>query len=91
MLKLVYGKNAVGHMISGKALARAVRGHFLVDAALNSLFVRGVFNLPSERTKLEEPARDQGEAAADAKEPRSAAEESASNNVPRVIDKDLKE
>lgn len=33
VLKLVYAKNAVGHMLTGKAVARAIRGHFLVDAA----------------------------------------------------------
>lgn len=30
VLELLYVTNAVGHMLSGKALARAVRGHFLV-------------------------------------------------------------
>lgn len=39
VLELVYAKNAVGHMLTGKAVARAVRGHFLVDAALNTLLV----------------------------------------------------
>jgi len=37
VLQLVYAKNAIGHMLTGKAVARAVRGHFLVDAALNTL------------------------------------------------------
>ena len=44
--ELVYAKNAVSHMLSGKAIARAVRGHFLVDAALNALLVCNTFNLP---------------------------------------------
>ena len=39
VLELVYAKNAVGHMLSGKAIARAMRGHFLLDAALNALLV----------------------------------------------------
>jgi hypothetical protein len=34
MLGTVYGENTVVHMLSGKAFARALRGHFLVDAAL---------------------------------------------------------
>ena len=42
LLELVYAKNAVSHMLSGKAIARAVRSHFLVDAALNALLI----NLP---------------------------------------------
>ena len=45
-LELVYAKNAVGHMLSGKAIARAIRGHFLVDAALNALLVSHTFNVP---------------------------------------------
>ena len=39
-------KNAVGHMLSSKAIARAIRGHFLVDAALNTLLVCDAFNIP---------------------------------------------
>ena len=46
LLELVYAKNAITHMLSGKALARAVRGHFLVDAALNALLVCNTFDLP---------------------------------------------
>ena len=46
VLELVYAKNAVVHMLSGKAIARAIRGHFLVDSALNCLLMRDVFNLP---------------------------------------------
>ena len=33
-LQTVYGENAVKHMLSGKAIARALRGHFIVDSAL---------------------------------------------------------
>ncbi|XP_065911780.1 uncharacterized protein [Dysidea avara] len=33
-LETVYGPNAVSHMISGKSVSRALRGHFLVEAAL---------------------------------------------------------
>ena len=32
-LETVYGPNPVAHMISGKAISRALRGHFLVEAA----------------------------------------------------------
>jgi hypothetical protein len=46
VLELVYAKNAVVHMLSRKAIARAIRGHFLVDSALNCLLMRDVFNLP---------------------------------------------
>ena len=38
--------NAVVHMLSGKAIARAVRGHFIVDAALNALMLHSEFDAP---------------------------------------------
>ena len=33
-LQVVYSENAVQHMISGKAITRALRGHFLFKSAL---------------------------------------------------------
>ena len=33
-LETVYGPNTVTHIFSGKAISRALRAHFLVDAAL---------------------------------------------------------
>lgn len=35
VLELIYAENAVTQMLSGKAYARAIRGHFLVDTALS--------------------------------------------------------
>ena len=46
MLELIYAPNAVVHMLSGKAIARAIRAHFIVDAALNALLLKSVFNAP---------------------------------------------
>ncbi len=46
MLESIYAPNAVVHMLSGKAIARAVRGHFIVDAALNALILHSGFNAP---------------------------------------------
>ncbi|KAK3105425.1 hypothetical protein FSP39_024991 [Pinctada imbricata] len=43
LLGTTYAPNAVKHMLSGKAVSRAVRGHFLVESALNSMLVRKVF------------------------------------------------
>ena len=45
-LETVYGSNAVTHMISGKAISRALRGHFLVEAALVNKLILEV--LPNE-------------------------------------------
>ena len=43
LLELVYAHNAVGHMVSGKAISRAVRVHLLVDLALNAnTYRRGI-------------------------------------------------
>ena len=39
LLETLYGENAVQHMMSGKAVSRALRGHFLVEAALTNKLV----------------------------------------------------
>lgn len=33
-MQTIYGENVVQHMLNGKAIARATRGHILVEAAL---------------------------------------------------------
>ena len=43
VLGTVYGSNAVEHMISGKAVLRALRGHFLVPSALNTKLLSSFF------------------------------------------------
>jgi hypothetical protein len=43
VLEKIYGENAVHHMLTGKAYSRALRGHLIVDSALNSLIFEGVF------------------------------------------------
>ena len=49
---MIYAPDAVAHMLSGKAVARAVRGQFLVDSVLNALIASSAFDisLPSEET-----------------------------------------
>lgn len=39
-LETVYASNSVIHMLSGKSVQRAVRGHFLVNTALNALITK---------------------------------------------------
>ena len=46
MLESIYAPNVVVHMLSGKAITRTVRGHFIVDAALNALMLHSGFNAP---------------------------------------------
>jgi 5'-3' exonuclease len=50
LLEVAYASNTTTHMMSGKAVSRAIRGHLLVDAALNAKLVSKVFqmNLPSD-------------------------------------------
>ena len=46
LLEMVYAPNAVEHILTGKAIARAVRAHLLVDAALNTLVLSKTLNVP---------------------------------------------
>ena len=44
-LETLYAKNIIEPMMSGKAIARAIRAHFIVDAVLTSLLLeRGTKN-----------------------------------------------
>ena len=43
---MIYAPNAVMHMLSGKAIARAVRAPFIVDAALNAMMRTDVLDAP---------------------------------------------
>ena len=42
VLQEIYGPNAVQHMMAGKAISRATRGHMIVDAVLSALLVADV-------------------------------------------------
>ena len=44
-LELLYASNAVIHMLSGKAIERAICGHFLIDATLNAMLMSKTFHL----------------------------------------------
>ena len=46
LLELIYSDNAVGHIVSGKAVSRAWRGHCLVQSALYALIMSHAYNLP---------------------------------------------
>ena len=45
LLELIYVPNAVEHILNGKAIARAVRAHLLVDAVLNTLILSKVLGV----------------------------------------------
>ena len=46
VLQVVYASNTVNHMLSGKAVSRALRGHLLVDAALHTIFLADAYSVP---------------------------------------------
>ena len=46
LLETVYAGNSVKHMLSGKAVSRAIREHLLVCSALNTVLVANTYNLP---------------------------------------------
>jgi hypothetical protein len=48
VLGLIFGPNTVEHILSGKAYARSVRGHFLVHAALTDILLDYLKNLVNE-------------------------------------------
>ena len=54
-LETCYGKNTVKHMLIGIAIARALRGHFLVEAVLEETFKRPFVmrNTNSSNTEVE--------------------------------------
>jgi len=43
VLETCYGPNAVGHMLAGRSVARALRGHYLVQSALYSILLNPEF------------------------------------------------
>ena len=51
VLETVYGSNAVAHMLHRKAIACALRGNFLVDAALTVKLMKLL--MPSEASQSE--------------------------------------
>ena len=39
VFEVVYAGSTVSHILTGKAISRAVCGHMLVDAALNTILI----------------------------------------------------
>ena len=44
LFSVVYAENTVPHMLSGKAIARAIRAHTLVELALHALMAADIFD-----------------------------------------------
>ena len=54
MLEIPFAANAVVHVLSGKAYARAVRAHLLVNTALNAMLLAEAFQAPQILFGLQE-------------------------------------
>ena len=62
LLEMIYAPNAVEHIFTGKAIARTVRAHLLVDAALNTVMlskslkvpIRGMQDKPNDPASTED-------------------------------------
>ena len=52
LLECVYASITVGHMLSGKAVQRAFRGHLLVENALNVILTADAFNLSLPKARF---------------------------------------
>ncbi|VDI18420.1 Hypothetical predicted protein [Mytilus galloprovincialis] len=45
ILELIYAPNAVSHILNGKAVARALRAHMLIDTALHCILTSDIFGI----------------------------------------------
>ena len=88
LLETVYAPNAVTHMLTGKAVARAVRGHFLIDTALHAILLSRIFNitLPEQSNRQTETTEVQAMA-----EDISSEEEADQLEIPPVNQEGSKE
>ena len=54
-LELMYTENTVGHLLSGKSVDKAVRGHQMVDTALHTILLEDIIkstDIDSDSIKL---------------------------------------
>ena len=58
VMSQVYAEGSVHHMLSGKAVARAVRAHLLVDSFLNTLATAQMLGIPVPRISCEDSTTD---------------------------------
>ena len=58
IMEVVYGGNAVQHMMTGKSVQRAFRGHLLIDRSLNYLVVSDLLQVDSQFKTLLDQAEE---------------------------------
>ena len=63
-LELIYADNVVPHILTGKAISRAVCGHQLVETALNAILLSKACDvpLPTDAEREQDAADTKGEA-----------------------------
>ena len=52
VLETAYGSNSVKHILSGKAISRALRGHFLLQSALMLQFLQPLLTFETPNSNL---------------------------------------
>ena len=67
LLELIYVPNAVEHILTGKAIARAVRAHLLLDAVINTLILSKALGVSIPGLEVEANAPDMNDARAEEK------------------------
>ena len=96
LLECIYASNTVSHILSGKAISRATRGHILVCGALNAMLVSHVFDTPVPHTAAShegnaqvdsdtEEAADATEASTSSESEQSATETAATPPTPDLL------
>ena len=58
ILEVVYGSNAVHHIMTGKSVQRAFRGHLLIDKCVNHLIVSNILEEDPQFQSLIDRAED---------------------------------
>lgn len=53
ILEIIYAGNAVKHMLSGKAIARAIRGHLILYSALSTILAKDVLCTGEEAASID--------------------------------------
>ena len=46
MLEVIYAVTAVGHILTGKALSQAIRGHILIETVLYAIILYKIYKVP---------------------------------------------
>ena len=53
-MEQIYAKDTVPHMLSGKAIARAIRAHLLIDAALHAILLEDIIETSLTEQEIDE-------------------------------------